>query len=68
MDEDNVDLKPNQVSSLKMLFFAALPETWRKGLEGENVCLCLRRGNAYTEFERGVEDYRKEIDIVNMLR
>ena len=54
MDEDNVDLKPNQVSSLKMLFFAALPESWRKKLEGENVCKCLRRGKAYTEFEEGV--------------
>ena len=54
MDKDNVDLKPNQVSSLKMLFFAALPESWRKKLEGERVCKCLKRGKAYKEFEEGV--------------
>ena len=67
MEESSVLLNPNKISSLKMLFFAAIPNSWRDGLN-ENRFKCLRRGKNYRRFEEGIKSFEEEIDIVTMFR
>ena len=55
------------MNSLKMLFFAAIPNTWRDKLN-ESRFKCLRRGENYRLFERGITKYEEEIDIVKLIR
>ena len=67
MNKETIKLKPNKISSMKMLFFAALPNSWRDKLN-ENKCKCLRRGENYRMFEKGIKKYEEEIDIVTLIR
>ena len=68
MDEEhNFVLKPSKISSLKMLFFAALPDSWKNKLNNSR-CKCLKRGKDYRLFENGIKEYEKEIDIVTLIR
>ena len=68
MDEEiNFTLNPNKISSLKMLFFASIPNSWRDKLN-KSPFKCLKRGKNYRRFEKGIEKYEKEIDIVTLIR
>ena len=64
---DGVNLKPDSVSSLKMLFFASIPESLKTKLEG-GCSACLRRGKDYISFDNGIKQYNEEIDIVKIIR
>ena len=51
MEESTNPLNPKKINSMKMLFFAAIPNSWRKRLEGRHICKCLRRGKNYILFD-----------------
>ena len=67
MKESSVLLNSTKISSLKMLFFAAIPNSWREKLN-ESSCKCLRRGKNYRLFEKGIKSFEDEIDIVKLIR
>lgn len=67
IEEESLSLNPKKVSSLKMLFFAAIPDSWRKKLS-ESPIKCLRRGKNYNMFEKGIQRYEEEIDIVKLIQ
>ena len=67
IDKENFDLNPKKVSSLKMLFFESIPNSWRERLI-KTKYRCLRRGKNYTKFEDGIKQYEEEIDIVTLIR
>ena len=67
MEESNFRLIPTKISSFKMLFFAAIPIAWRDKFN-KNRFKCLKRGNNYRLFEKGILKYEEEIDIVNLIR
>ncbi len=63
----NLDLYPTKISSCKMLFFDLIPNSWRKEIKTSRYKL-LRRGENYMLFEKGIQKYEKEIDIVALIR
>ena len=56
MKEKEHSFNPKKVSSLKMLFFAAIPNKWKDRLN-ENRFKCLKRGKNYRQFEQGIKEY-----------
>ena len=67
MEKEELSFNPNKISSMKMLFFAAIPNLWRERLNN-NRFKCLRRGKNYRLFEKGIKKYEEEIDIVTVIR
>ena len=60
-------LNPAKVRSLKMLFFDCIPRKCKLSLHKTRFKL-LKRSRHYRLFDRGIEDYEKEINIVQVLR
>ena len=53
-----------------MLFFDLLPsgpKSWKSSLDNSRYKL-LKRGKNYRLFEKGIEKYEEEIDIVTLIR
>ena len=60
-------MNPKKVKPLKMMFFDCLPLRNRKWFSDTNIEF-LKRNKHYRLFSQGLIDYKKEINIVNLLR
>ena len=66
-DEVNKTIDHTKVRSLKMLFFALIPKTYKMSLNTSRLS-CLRRDLKYQRLEVGVKNYEESIDVVKLLR
>ena len=65
--EVNNTIDHTKISSLKMLFFALVPKTFKLSLNTSRLS-CLRRGLKYQKLEVGMKNFEENIDVVKLLR
>ena len=66
-DEVNHTIDHTMVRSLKMLFFALIPKTYKLSLNKSRLS-CLRRDLKYQQLEVGLKNFEDSIDVVKLLR
>ena len=65
--EVNNTIDHTKISSLKMLFFALVPKTFKLSLNTSRLS-CLRRDLKYQQLEVGLKNFEDSIDVVKLLR